>query len=525
MSVTKPDLMPLPFANSGLKNTIPISPPGGADINQASYDAGFPPTTMTPIVSGGKPPKGRDMNGILYDTTSHIQYQNAGGQYWFDEDFAAQIGGYPLGAVLQSNDGKSSYVSIIDNNTTDFNTDSSSIGEKWAVWAGEAAQGSKQYFAHAAGTSEVITATFNPPITAINDGMVVGIEATAANASANPSFNPDGLGALTIVKGVNVPLDEGDIGGEGYLAFLQYSGKWNKWILQNPAKGIDVSTGVPVGTVVMFAASTAPAGYLIANGAAVGRATYPDLFAAIGTLYGEGDGETTFNLPDLIGRFAEGSETPGTVKEAGLPNIEGSFTLTQGGGAINPSGAFANGAFVQNGIAAFQGSYPWYETDFSAEGSNPIYGASDTVQPPALTLLPCIKAFDATVNSGLINVTELAQEMAGKVDKVISGKNTAYIVDSYRDEAGNWWRKWSDGWLEQGGNISITEGQVTFLAPFGNNKYAILTGIANNSASAGTPVACYYDKTSTSVKIQARWNGSAAAIDRYWYACGQGGQS
>ena len=100
MAVTKPELMPVPFANAGLKNTIPVTPPGGSAINQASYDAGFPPTTMTPIVSGGKPPRGRDMNGILYEITAHLTYLNAGGQYWFDADFASKIGGYPLGAVL-----------------------------------------------------------------------------------------------------------------------------------------------------------------------------------------------------------------------------------------------------------------------------------------------------------------------------------------------------------------------------------------------------------------------------------------
>ena len=56
--------------------------------------------------------------------------------------------------------------------------------------------------------------------------------------------------------------------------------------------------GIPVGTVVMFTAAEPPAGYLKCDGAAVGRETCPELFAAIGTTYGEGDGSTTFNLPD-----------------------------------------------------------------------------------------------------------------------------------------------------------------------------------------------------------------------------------
>jgi len=61
-----------------------------------------------------------------------------------------------------------------------------------------------------------------------------------------------------------------------------------------------------VGSVSAFALSTAPAGWLKANGAAVSRTTYADLFAAIGTTFGAGDGSTTFNLPDLRGEFLRG---------------------------------------------------------------------------------------------------------------------------------------------------------------------------------------------------------------------------
>ena len=59
----------------------------------------------------------------------------------------------------------------------------------------------------------------------------------------------------------------------------------------------------PAGEVAHFARSTAPAGWLKANGAAVSRTAYADLFAAIGTTFGLGDGFNTFNLPDLRGEF------------------------------------------------------------------------------------------------------------------------------------------------------------------------------------------------------------------------------
>jgi phage-related tail fiber protein len=64
-----------------------------------------------------------------------------------------------------------------------------------------------------------------------------------------------------------------------------------------------VDTSAPAGAIAFFARNTAPSGWLKANGAAVSRATYADLFAAIGTTFGSGDGRQTFRLPDLRSEF------------------------------------------------------------------------------------------------------------------------------------------------------------------------------------------------------------------------------
>ncbi|HEX7116254.1 MAG TPA: phage tail protein [Steroidobacter sp.] len=68
---------------------------------------------------------------------------------------------------------------------------------------------------------------------------------------------------------------------------------------------IEIPKVLPPGTILILSQSTIPSGYrlLKANGAAVSRSAYAELFAEIGTTWGAGDGETTFNLPDIRGEF------------------------------------------------------------------------------------------------------------------------------------------------------------------------------------------------------------------------------
>lgn len=85
----------------------------------------------------------------------------------------------------------------------------------------------------------------------------------------------------------------------------------------------------PVGSVKMYAGSSAPSKWLFCQGQAVSRTTYAKLFAAIGTTYGAGDGSTTFNLPDFRGRTAIGAGT-GTASGAtahALGQREGAETV------------------------------------------------------------------------------------------------------------------------------------------------------------------------------------------------------
>ncbi|WP_462370124.1 tail fiber protein [Oxalobacter formigenes] len=327
--------------------------------------------------------------------------------------------------------------------------------------------------AEAEGEADVLTATFTPTLKHLTTGKTVLVRAKQKNTSKTPSFQADQTGAKPIVKGNNLPLEESDIAGAGHWLELQFDQALDKWVLQNPAKGISPLNGVPVGTVEYFSMPTPPAGYLKADGRAVGRETYAELYSVIGTTFGEGDGQTSFNLPDLIDRFAQGSAAPGQKVEAGLPNVTGNASNIMVGTNFQSTGAFST---TVEGVSPTYGgtTSAAVRFNFSADKSNPIYGTSNTVQPPALTLLPCVKAFDAASNPGLIDITGLANEVDGKLDRVIDSKPVRYVIDAYNDGT-NWYRKWSDGWLEQGGAIeSKLYGTASLLVPFATANYIVV---------------------------------------------------
>lgn len=120
----QPKLLAKIWAAIGLKNTIPESRGSGLAQGAATYDEGFPSITMTPITQGGKAPSGKDMNGILHELSAHIVHMNQGGHYKFDSGFAEKINGYNKGAVLINNDETAFFVSLVDQNKTDFNSGS-----------------------------------------------------------------------------------------------------------------------------------------------------------------------------------------------------------------------------------------------------------------------------------------------------------------------------------------------------------------------------------------------------------------
>lgn len=214
-------------------------------------------------------------------------------------------------------------------------------------------------------------------------------------------------GSKTFVTQVAFPL------APGYaiaLRFLGGDGAWSAWykvgtegagfVDPSPSSNDDSipttrwvrANTVPPGTILPFAGTTVPSGFLLCNGALVSRTTYANLYAAIGTKWGAGDGSTTFKLPDLRKRHLEGANTASEVGgylAAGLPNIIGTFFARNDDDA--PTGAFSRTDGWTGGFQA--GGYGRHDKyTFDASTANAAYGASSTVTPPSAKALYIIKS-------------------------------------------------------------------------------------------------------------------------------------
>jgi len=171
---------------------------------------------------------------------------------------------------------------------------------------------------------------------------------------------------------------------------------------------------LPAGAIMPFAMNSAPSGWLAANGSTPSRTTYADLFAAIGTTYGAGDGRTTFLLPDLRGYFVRGSGTnsaDGTAsgtfgqrqRDAVGPHTHSGTSdgmdrnkshshtikgtgLGQGGGGSNP--VFSSNYMGDNGTSIYATDIDHLHT-FTSSSQNPAY--TTETRPANIALLYCIK--------------------------------------------------------------------------------------------------------------------------------------
>lgn len=115
-----PKKQPIAFGVNGPREDLPDTTPSGD--NTASYNSGFPPITMTLKSAGGLPPKGQDMNQILYELSNLARWASSGALNSFDATFATSIGGYPSSSMVISDNEKIIYINTIDGNTSNPNS-------------------------------------------------------------------------------------------------------------------------------------------------------------------------------------------------------------------------------------------------------------------------------------------------------------------------------------------------------------------------------------------------------------------
>jgi microcystin-dependent protein len=178
-----------------------------------------------------------------------------------------------------------------------------------------------------------------------------------------------------------------------YMDWIDTSGVDPIWKKRNAANSAWITVGTiktntiqfgsetPAGAIQFYAASSAPTGWLKANGALVSRSTYADLFSAIGTIYGIGDGSTTFALPDLRGEFPRGWDD-GRGVDSGR-----AFGSAQADDFKSHTHTIATRASVQSGGAE--------EPPLDATGAAVAYPTSSTggteTRPRNIALLAIIK--------------------------------------------------------------------------------------------------------------------------------------
>ena len=130
-----------------------------------------------------------------------------------------------------------------------------------------------------------------------------------------------------------------------------------------------------------FAGVSAPSGFLICDGSAISRSTYSSLFSTVGTAYGAGDGTTTFNIPDLRGRFLRGVDA-GSGND---PDASSRTASNSGGNTGNNVGSLQADAFASHNHSLLPSSavlvstsYEGYSTQNSGNSYTGNTGGNET---------------------------------------------------------------------------------------------------------------------------------------------------
>lgn len=313
----------------------------------------------------------------------------------------------------------------------------------------------------------------------------------------------------------------------------------------------DIKPTLPMGHLFAWPYQTPPDGAIQCNGTTYNRELYKDFFAYATSkgwvktekewqsiasanggycpYYSQGDGSTTFRTPKFAPfmQVAIASRDVGKYHEAGLPNIRGRSDLGGIYSHVNFNGAILTEKNVGDATGATHfnaGGDQRVKITFDASNSSSVYGRSDTVQPKSNEWMICVVVAGQATNIGSVDVGNVMSAVAqvqasvGAVEAKPILNAKAYITETWSNDT-SWYRKYSDGWIEQGGEYTKerdTNITVTFPVAFKDTNYTISTSQYSRLTSSEAPVCDFSVKTNTGFAHNyAPWGSKVG-----WVACG-----
>lgn len=315
----------------------------------------------------------------------------------------------------------------------------------------------------------------------------------------------------------------------------------NTFINQLAEKLSKLGTVRPLGFHYLHPYGTVPADSIICNGATYSRALYKDFFDYITAqgwvkteakwqeiatrdngfcpFYSSGNGSTNFRTPKFAPyqQIAMGVAQTTTYHQAGIPNITGTFGIR----GIEPSDDYfkGSGCFFLDKDLPYTDNYSGHSNNisvsggigFSARAANERYGASDTVQPESHEWVMCVVAYGVATNVGSVdiqNVMSVVNAVQAKLTQIESDiahipQPSAYITKTW-SKGTEWYRVWSDGFIEQGGHG--TGSTCTFSKPFSNKNYTFNVNPSSGYSSHPDWIAAYeYRPSRTTTGTEISW--------------------
>lgn len=281
----------------------------------------------------------------------------------------------------------------------------------------------------------------------------------------------------------------------------------------------DVKPTLPMGHLFAWPYQTPPDGAIQCNGTTYNRELYKDFFdyatskgwvktetqwQSIASAnegycpyYSQGNGSTTFRTPKFAPfmQIAIAGSSVGKHHKAGLPNIKGSYSASQlSDGSDSASGALIVGGGASRPTPGSPSDDSQNGFSFDASKSNDIYGRSDTVQPESHEWMICVVVAGQATNLGSVDMADVLTTVAQvQADVDAIPRPNAYVTKTWRSGT-EWYRVWSDGWIEQGGHG--TGSACTFSKPFSNKNYTFNVQPSSGYTSHPDWIAAYENRSS-----------------------------